>query len=125
MKIVVMAIAILTVAMAPLTNNNQANAICLWNCDVQEVTEKGPDFLDCLRFQIIMKDYDKKKYGTDDLSEGGKLISSKAEPGEMITADQLKKEWKEHPELYEGDCHKTWNLTPQLLGKFEQEVVIK
>lgn len=107
------------ISMASLLNNNQVNAFCLWNCEAQEVAEKGPDVLDYLRLQFTNGMYQRTIYCSDDVVDG--KAPSKAEPGKMITADELKKEWKEHPELYEGDCHKTWDLTPQLLAKFDEE----
>jgi hypothetical protein len=94
--------------------NQQVNAFCLWDCDAQKVRDVGSEFLDCLRFQISMGDYGTSLYS--DITEDNK-VKSRAEPGKMISEDELKQEWKDHSGLYERDCHKTWDLTPQLLDR--------
>ena len=95
-----------------------AYAFCLWNCDAQKVKESGPLFLDCQRFQYDNGQYSYiTKYG--DVTKDGKVKSWV--DGTMITEDELKKEWKEHPEAYEHDCHNIHDLTPQLMEKMYQE----
>jgi hypothetical protein len=75
-------------------------------------------FLDSLRFQFNNADYNKSAYS--DLTSDNK-VESRFEPGKMISEDELKKEWKDQPEMYEDDCHKTYDLTPQLLDKFDPD----
>jgi len=48
-------------------------------------------------------------------------VEFRAELGKMLDDGQLKQEWKDHPELYEGDCFKTYDLTPQLPNKFSEQ----
>lgn len=35
----------------------------------------------------------------------------------MLDEGQLKQEWNDHPELYEGDCYKVYDITPILLDR--------
>jgi hypothetical protein len=43
----------------------------------------------------------------------GDGIPSKVNPDMMLNEKGLRSEWSNHPELYEGDCYKYANITPQ------------